>query len=249
MDLGQALLLMAAGVVTGGVNAVAGGGSLMTFPALLSVGLPPVTASVTNTVSVAFGYVGGVVSTRRDARGQAALRQFIPAVMAGTAVGCALLLRTPQSVFDFVAPSLVLIATLVMAFQERLTRLVTSPHDQPAWAKIVTIFAIGLYGGYFIAAIGVVIMAVLGLVLSDEIHRVVATKNLLQLGIGVTAGTAYALFGPVQWQAVLALVPGTLIGGFLGGHFGRKLNAKTLRIIVVCFGVVVSVVLFTRAFS
>jgi uncharacterized protein len=162
-------------------------------------------------------------------------------------VGCALLLGTPQQIFDFVAPTLVLIASLVMAFQDRLTRLVAHPQDQPPWAKMAVVFAIGIYGGYFISAIGVVIMAVLGLVLSDEIRRIVATKNVLQLGIGMTAATAYALFGPVQWQAVLALVPGTLLGGFLGGHFGRRLDARTLRWIVVGFGLVVSAVLFTRA--
>jgi len=247
MDLAQALLLLAAGVVTGAVNAVAGGGSLMTFPALLSVGLAPITASVTNSVSVAFGYVGGVISTRRDLKRQIVLRKLLPAVMGGTVVGCALLLGTPQKVFDFVAPALVLIASLIMAFQERITRLVAAPHNQPAWAKMAAVFAIGMYGGYFISAIGVVIMAVLGLVLSDEIRRIVATKNMLQLGIGATAATAYALFGPVEWRAVLALVPGTLVGGFLGGHFGRRLAARTLRWIVVGFGLVVSALLFARA--
>jgi uncharacterized membrane protein YfcA len=248
MDLGQALLLLAAGVVTGAINAVAGGGSLMTFPALLWVGLSPITASVTNSVSVVFGYVGGVGSTWKDAKGQTVLRKLLPSVMAGAAVGCALLLGTPQNVFDFVAPSLVLLASMIMAFQERINRLVVAPHEQPPWAKMLAVFAIGLYGGYFIAAIGVVIMAVLGLVLSDEIRRVVATKNMLQLGIGLTAATAYAVFGPVQWHAVLALVPGTLLGGFLGGHYGRRLDARTIRRIVVAFGLAVAAVLFYRAF-
>lgn len=247
MDLGQAALLLAAGVLTGAVNAVAGGGSLMTFPALLWVGLPPITASVTNSTSVAFGYIGSVISTRRDLKGQSVLRKLLPSVIAGTILGCALLLGTPQKVFDFVAPALVLVASLVMALQERLMRLVAAPHEQPAWAKMVAVFAIGLYGGYFISAIGVVIMAVFGLVLSDEIRRILATKNMLQLGIGLTAAAAYALFGPVQWHAVLALVPGTLLGGFLGGHFGRRLDARTLRWIVVGFGLVVSAVLFYRA--
>lgn len=247
MDLAQALLLLGAGFVTGAVNAVAGGGSLMTFPALLWVGLSPISASVTNSVSVTFGYVGGAMSTRPDAAGQVVLRKLVPAVMAGAALGCALLLGTPENVFDWVAPSLVLAASLLMAFQERVMRLVADPHDQPMWAKIGAIFAIGVYGGYFISAIGVVIMAVLGLVLHDKIRRIVAAKNLLQLGVGVTAAAAYAIFGPVQWQAVLALVPGTLVGGLLGGHFGRRLDARTLRWIVVGFGLVVAALLFARA--
>jgi uncharacterized protein len=247
MDLPQALLLAAAGVATGAVNAVAGGGSLMTFPALLWVGLPPISASVTNSVSVAFGYVGGVLSTKADLKGQTALRWLLPSVISGAVVGCALLLGTPEKIFDWVAPSLVLAASLLMAFQDRVTRLVSEPHDQPAWGKIAAIFAIGVYGGYFISAIGVVIMAVLGLVLSDPIRRVVATKNVLQLGVGVTAAIAYALFGPVVWEAVLALVPGTLLGGFIGGHYGRRLSARTLRWIVVGFGLLVSAALFARA--
>ncbi|HCT79961.1 MAG TPA: sulfite exporter TauE/SafE family protein [Micromonosporaceae bacterium] len=247
MDLPQALLLLCAGVVTGAVNAVAGGGSLMTFPALLWVGLPPVQASVTNSVSVAFGYLGGVASTRKDLQNQTVLRQLVPAAALGAAAGCALLLGTPEEVFDWIAPTLVLAASLLMAFQERVMSWVAHPHQQPKWAKIVAVFAIGLYGGYFISAIGVVIMAVLGLVLQDDIRRTVATKNVIQLAIGVTAATAFAIFGPVAWEAVAALVPGTLVGGFVGGHYGRRLNAKAVRRIVVVFGLVVAAMLFWRA--
>ncbi len=247
MDLPQALLLATAGVATGAINAVAGGGSLMTFPALLWVGLPPISASVTNSVSVAFGYVGGVLSTKADLKGQTTLRWLLPSVIVGCAVGCALLLSTPEKVFDFVAPTLVLAASLLMALQDRVTKLVAHPHDQPIWAKMAAVFALGVYGGYFITAIGVIIMAVLGLVLSDPIRRTVATKNVLQLGVGMTAAVAYALFGPVAWEAVAALVPGTLLGGLIGGHYGRRLSARTLRWIVVGFGLVVSALLFARA--
>lgn len=247
MDFSQALLLVAAGTITGAVNAVAGGGSLLTFPALLSVGLPPVQASVTNSVSVAFGYVGGVAGTRKDLAGQSVLKQLVPAAVLGALTGCFLLLGTPEKLFDWIAPSLVLVATVVMAAQEYLTKRLAHPQDQPKWAKVAAVFAIGVYGGYFIAAIGVIIMAVLGLVLNDEIRRTVATKNVIQLSIGVVAATTFALFGPVAWTAVAALVPGTLLGGFLGGHFGRRLNAKAVRWVVVVFGLLVSAVLFARA--
>ncbi len=247
MDVAQALLLAGAGVVTGAVNAVAGGGSLLTFPALLWVGLPPVQASVTNSVSVAFGYVGGVAGTRRDLAGQTVLRQLVPAAAVGTFAGCLLLLGTPEKLFDWIAPSLVAVATLAMAAQEQLTKRLAEPHEQPRWAKVAAVFGIGLYGGYFISAIGVIIMAVLGLVLRDEIRRTVATKNVIQLSIGAVAAVTFALFGPVAWPAVAALVPGTLLGGFLGGHFGRHLNAKVVRWVVVAFGLLVSAVLFARA--
>jgi uncharacterized membrane protein YfcA len=246
MDLGQAAILAGAGVVTGAVNAVAGGGSLMTFPALLWAGLPPVQASVTNSVSVPFGYIGGVLSTRSDLKNQTNLRHLVSAAAAGTIIGAVLLLVTPESLFDWIAPALVLLATLVMAFQEQLIKRLTG--RQPGWVKSVVLFGIGLYGGYFIAAIGVIIMAALGLVLErGNIRRTVAIKNVLQLAIGATAAVSFALFGPVAWWAVAALVPGTLAGGFIGGHFGRRLNAKTVKWIVVGFGFVVSALLFGRA--
>jgi uncharacterized membrane protein YfcA len=247
MHIEQALLLVGAGVITGAVNAVAGGGSLMTFPALLSIGLPPVQASVTNSVSVAFGYVGGVLSTRRDLRNQTVLLQLVPAAALGTLSGCILLLGTPEKLFDWIAPALVLLASLLMAFQERIMTRLAHPQHQPRWAKVVAVFGIGLYGGYFIAAIGVIIIAVLGLVLADEIRRTVATKNVIQLTIGTTAAIVFALFGPVSWPAVAALVPGTLIGGFVGGHFGRRLDARQVRWVVVGFGLLVSALLFARA--
>jgi uncharacterized membrane protein YfcA len=247
MDIRQTLLLACAGTVTGAINAVAGGGSLLSFPALLSIGLAPVQASVTNSVSVAFGYVGGVTSTRRDLKNQTVLRELVPAAALGTLSGATLLLSTPQRLFDWIAPCLVLVASLLMAFQERIMKRLAHPERQPRWVKAIAVFGIGLYGGYFIAAVGVIIMAVLGLVLRDAIRRVVATKNVIQLTIGVTAAVVFALFGAVSWQAVAALVPGTLIGGFVGGHFGRRLDAKQVRWVVVGFGLVVAAFLFARA--
>jgi uncharacterized protein len=247
MHVGQALLLLGAGVITGAVNAVAGGGSLMTFPALLSIGLPPVQASVTNSVSVAFGYVGGVLSTRRDLKNQTVLLQLVPAAALGAATGCFLLLGTPEKLFDWIAPALVLLASLLMAFQDQIMARMAQPQHQPKWLKVGAVFGIGLYGGYFISAIGVIIIAVLGLVLSDEIRRTVATKNVIQLAIGTTAAVCFALFGPVSWTAVAALVPGTLVGGFVGGHYGRRLDARQVRWVVVAFGLMVAAVLFARA--
>jgi uncharacterized membrane protein YfcA len=144
MDFAQALLLLAAGTVTGAVNAVAGGGSLLTFPALLSVGLPTVQASVTNSVSVAFGYIGGVASTRRDLAGQTALKQLVPAAILGSFVGCALLLGTPEKLFEWIAPALVLVAAVVMAAQDYLIKRLADPQDQPRWVKTAAVFGIGI---------------------------------------------------------------------------------------------------------
>jgi uncharacterized membrane protein YfcA len=125
------------------------------------------------------------------------LKQLVPAAILGSFVGCALLLGTPEKLFEWIAPALVLVAAVVMAAQDYLIKRLADPQDQPRWVKTAAVFGIGVYGGYFIAAIGVIIMAVLGLVLKDEIRRTVAMKNVIQLSIGAVAATTFALFGPV----------------------------------------------------
>jgi uncharacterized membrane protein YfcA len=250
MDLGALLLLGAAGVAAGGVNAVAGGGSLIMLPVLLALGVPPIQATVTNSVSVTGGYSASVLGTQADLRGQGArLRTLAPTVLLGALAGCVMLLHTPPGVFATVMPLLVLVASLLLAFQERVSRLVGGPHGQPAWWRHVLVLLVGVYGGYFNSVLGVVLIAVLSVVVVESMNRVVALKNILQLVVGVVATTTYSLFGPVYWPGVAALVPATLVGGFLGARLGRRLPARTLRAVVVGFGVAVAAALFVRAMS
>ncbi len=250
MDVGVLGLLGAVGVAAGGVNAVAGGGSLLMLPALLALGVPPIQATVTNSISVTGGYSASVLGTRQDLRGQGVrLRVLAPIVVAGAVTGCVLLLHTPPGVFAKVMPLLVLAASLLLAFQERVVRLVGEPHRQPAWLRYVLLFGVGVYGGYFNSVLGVILIAVLGVVIVETMNRVVALKNALQLAVGTVATTAYALFGPVYWPAVAVLVPATLLGGFAGARLGRRLSARTLRAVIVGFGVAVAGVLFVRAMS
>src|SRR5262245_56235787 len=227
MELTDAALLLAAGLGAGTVNAVAGGGSLVTFPTLVAVGLPPISASVTNSVSVCPGYLASVVGSRQDLEGQGQqMRRLAPTVVAGTAAGCALLLATPQETFELVVPFLVLGATLVLAIQDRLRRVVGSPvHESPRRGHITLhslVFLGAVYGGYFNAALGVMLVAVLGLVIDDTLRRVSALKNAVSAVIGVGSVLAYAAFGPVNWAAVAVLAPATLLGGYSGASIARR---------------------------
>src|SRR5262245_14218923 len=166
MELTNAALLLAAGFLAGGVNAVAGGGSLVTFPSLLAIGLPPISATVTNSLSVCPGYLASVVGSRADLRGQGQrLRSLAPTVVIGALAGCALLLVTPPRTFEFVVPFLVLGATAVLATQERLRAMVGHPRAATPWrARLILhgmVFLGAVYGGYFNAALGVMLVAVL----------------------------------------------------------------------------------------
>ncbi|HZN75555.1 MAG TPA: sulfite exporter TauE/SafE family protein [Micromonosporaceae bacterium] len=252
MELTDAALLLAAGLGAGTVNAVAGGGSLVTFPTLVAVGLPPISASVTNSVSVCPGYLASVVGSRKDLEGQGQrLRRLAPTVVAGTAAGCALLLATPQETFELVVPFLVLGATLVLAIQDRLRRVVGNPvHGSPRRAQIALhslVFLGAVYGGYFNAALGVMLVAVLGLVIDDTLRRVSALKNAVSAVIGVGSVLAYAAFGPVNWAAVAVLAPATLLGGYSGASIARRVPQAVLRVVIVAFGTIVGVVLLLRA--
>jgi uncharacterized membrane protein YfcA len=256
---GEIALICAAGVLASGVNAVAGGGSLLTFPALLAVGLPPIPAAVTNAVAVCPGYLASVYGSRRDLldladkRGRRSVLALAPTVVAGTAAGCALLLNTPARIFDLVVPFLVLGATTVLAFQDRLRMLVTRPdggatsRDRPLALHVAAGLG-AVYGGYFNAALGVMLVAALGMAIDDVLARVSALKNAVSAVVGVGAVVAYAVFGPVDWVAAGLLTPATLVGGYAGARLARRLPAAVLRGVIVAFGAVVGASLLLRAY-
>jgi uncharacterized membrane protein YfcA len=262
MDMLDTAVLLGAGLAAGTVNAVAGGGSLVTFPTLVAIGLAPVPANVTNSIAVSPGYLASVYGSRSDLRalltrhGRATLIWLLPTALAGTAVGCALLLATPARAFEIVVPFLVLAAAAVLAFGDRLTRSRVSRGDadaRPSRRRTVALHAIvgvgSVYGGYFGAGLGVVLVATLGLVLDDSLARVSALKNAVSTVVGLGTVVAFALYGPVDWTAVAVLAPTTLVGGYLGARIVRRLPARPLRVTIVAVGVAVAVVLLARAFS
>lgn len=251
MDLVDAAVLLAAGLAAGGVNAVAGGGSLVTFPTLLAVGLPPVAANVTNSIAVCPGYLASIAGSRADLPGQRRrLLGLLPTAAIGSAAGCALLLATPARAFELVVPFLVLAAAGTLAFQERLRGLIGRRGQEcpPHRLHLHLIVALGaLYGGYFGAALGVMLVAALGLVLGDTLARVSAAKNVISAVVGLVTVAVFASFGPVDWLAVAVVAPASLIGGYAGARLARRLPPALWRAGIVSFGVVIGVVLLLRA--
>jgi uncharacterized protein len=253
MHLADAVLLLAAGLAAGTVNAIAGGGSLITFPTLVAIGMSPVAANVTNSLAVFPGYVGSVAGSRTDLSGQQKLvRRLVPTAVAGGAAGCALLLATPARTFEVIVPFLVLGATAALAFQQRLRRVVGQPHlmsSRRQGASLQVLVAAGsVYGGYFGAALGVMLVAALGLLLAETMARVSALKNVISAVVGLTTVVAFGIFGPVNWAAVGILAPATVVGGYVGARLARRLPSTVLRSLIVVFGAVIGAVLLVRAF-
>jgi uncharacterized membrane protein YfcA len=246
-------LLIAAGVafLAGGINSVAGGGSLILFPTLVALGLGTVEANVTNSVAQWPGYLGGVAGFRAEYTGQRGrlIRFGVVALLGGTA-GSVLLLTTPSSAFDVGVPVLVLLASLLLAVQPLLTSRLRreedlAAHRDPAWLYVSLFFA-AVYGGYFGGALGVILVGVLGLAL----HRLKLANALKSALSAVTATISlaiFALFGPVDWAVVAVAAPASLVGGFLGARIATRIPATPLRVLIVAFGVAVSIYLFLRA--
>ena len=242
LGAGEALLLAGAGIAAGAVNAVAGGGSLVSFPALLGAGLPPLTANATNIVAVLPGYVGGVAAYRRELRGQRGRARRLGAVSAvGAAAGAVLLLVTPARFFEAVVPFLVLAACGLLAAQP-LFRPHPGGEDRRALVPATT--AAAVYGGYFGAALGVMLLAVLGAMTGEDLQRANALKALLSLVIAIVAAVLLGVFGPVDWRAAGIVAAGSLVGGRVGGALARRLDPAVLRWAVVAIGVGLAITFF-----
>ena len=251
MTPGVAALLAGAGLVAGAVNAVAGGGSLISFPALLAAGYPSVTANVTNTVALFPGYAGSVVGGRPELVGQAGrIRSIAITSVLGAVVGAAVLLTTPGDVFRELVPYLILLACVLLVFQPRLARIVKARQDGATGDLSVVlqagVFLAAMYGAYFGAGLGVLLLGILGIFLHERLQRVNALKNVLSLIINGVALVAFGVFGPVAWDAVLVIALASLAGGYLGARIARRLPAGLLRAAVVTYGVVVAVILLVR---
>jgi uncharacterized membrane protein YfcA len=214
----------------------------VSFPALLAVGYPSVTANVTNSVAVPPGYLGGSIGYRGELRGQRG-RVIALAVtsVAGALCGAVLLLVTSNKVFEHIVPFLILFACALLAAQPLLSRLVR-PRGHSARLHAMD-FAAAVYGGYFGAGLGIMLLAVLALNIEDDLQRLNALKGLLSLLIGAVAAVCFALFGPVKWGPAAVMAAASLVGGQAGVVLARRLDDRLLRAVVVAFGVAVAVVL------
>jgi hypothetical protein len=240
---GSLAFLVVAGLVAGAVNAVAGGGSLLVFPSLLAVGLPPLAANVTNSIAQWPGYLGMVAGARHDLRGQGRRALLMSAVsVAGAALGCVLLLVLPSTVFDAVVPGLVLLASVLFAMQPLTKRWTGTPEPgtpDRLGLLLPGVFLAAVYGGYFGGALGVVLIATLSIFAHDRLVRLNALKGFLSLVISTVTVVFFALGAPVDWLAVAVLAPTTLIGGYVGARIARRSPEPLLRWSVVVLGVTV----------
>lgn len=247
MPVLEIVLLSLVGLVAGAVNAVAGGGSLIVFPALLATGLSPLAANVTNSIAQWPSYLGATVGQRSDLRGQGPrLRKVLPVAAGGGLVGALLLLALPGGVFDAVVPVLVIAASLLMAISPQVKRWTGGARPGEGDRTVglmVAVFLASVYGGYFGGALGVILVSLLAVTSTDTLRRNNATKAVLSMVVASVTIVVFAVGAPVEWSYVLAIAPATLVGGFLGAKVAQRLNEAALRWSVVVLGLAVGIYL------
>ena len=247
------LLVALAAVGAGMVNALAGGGTLITFPTLVALGIPAIAANVTNTVALVPGYFGATMAQMKDIRSQKQrLWWALPAGVIGGLLGGLLLLNTGEKLFSSLVPYLILLASGLLAIQDPVRawlvrRAAQTGHKQTpeAWAALPVGLA-GIYGGYFGAGLSVIVLAVLGLVLDDNLTRLNAIKQAIAFSVNIAAALLFVFSGQVVWPVALVMAVGALIGGTLGGRLAGRIKPATLRWVVVVIGVVVAAVYLVR---
>jgi uncharacterized membrane protein YfcA len=243
--------ILLAGCAAGTINAIVGSGTLITFPTLLAFGLPPVTANVTNTVGLVPGTLSGAVGYRAELTGQRGrLLRLGPASFVGAAIGAGLLLWLPSSAFDAIVPALVGLGVVLVVLGPRISRWVAAraeargglPEHGQAWVW-PAVLLLGVYGGYFGAAQGVLLTAVLGMGIVDTLQRHNATKNVLSTIVNTVAALVFVAVADIDWAVAGVLAVGSVVGGQLGASVGRRLPPAVLRGVIVVVGVVALVFL------
>ena len=242
----EATAILLAGLAAGTINTVVGSGTLITFPTLLAFGVPPVTANVSNTVGLVPGSVSGAVGYRRELDGQRSrvLRLCVASLIGGLA-GALLLLVLPEGAFAAIVPALILLGLVLVVFQPRISAWVAARHEATggmphhgAWWVWPAVLLTGVYGGYFGAAQGVLLMAVLGIGVDETLQRLNAVKNVLAAVVNGVAGVLFILVAHVDWKVAALIGVGSVIGGQVGATVGRRLPQPVLRAFIVLVGVV-----------
>ncbi|EMY35946.1 hypothetical protein D477_002054 [Arthrobacter crystallopoietes BAB-32] len=247
MDLVQSAIIALAGLWAGTINSIVGSGTLVTFPVLVALGIAPVTATISNAMGLIAGNVGGVFGYRRELRGlSGTLKVLLPASLLGGITGAALLLRLPEEVFAVAAPFLIVVALLFVVFQPRLQAWVRERQAAQArtqsrpWVLLFLVYFAGVYGGYFVAAQGVLLVGILGVFLHGSLQQANAVKNVLVLGVNIIAAISYMVFAfdRINWWVVLVIAVSSLAGSLVGAAVGRRLKPVVLRGIIVVLGLV-----------
>ncbi len=246
----HALAIFAAGIVAGTINTVVGSGTLFTFPVLLAFGYAPVVANVSNTIGLVPGSASGAYGYRRELQGQR--RRAVPLATAsalGGITGAVLLLSLPASAFKAIVPAFIAIALVLIVLQPRLTRALAehrrSGHERAGPAATVAVYTSGIYGGYFGAAQGILLLSILGLALDDDLQRINALKVVLAGLVNLVAGVVFVFAANVAWLPALLIAVGSIIGGVVGARGGRRLPDPALRALIVVVGILAIVRLVT----
>jgi uncharacterized membrane protein YfcA len=246
------VLIGLAGFGAGAINALVGSGTLITFPTLVALGYPPVTATMSNAVGLVAGSVSGTWGYRAELSGQwDRLRWQIPASLTGAVLGAFLLLHLPEKVFIRIVPVLLVLALVLVVIGPRIQSWArrraeaagrSAEHTTPARmaALVLGTFAVGVYGGYFTAAQGILLVGVMGALLPESVQRMNAAKNLLTLVVNVVAALGYTLAASdrISWPVAGLIAAGSLVGGLLGAHYGRRLSPNALRATIVVVGLI-----------
>lgn len=262
MTIIELILVGLAAMAAGLVNALAGGGTLISFPVLTAVGIPTVAANITNTVALTPGYLGATLGQANDLRGQERRLWFlIPAGIIGGLIGGIILVNTEERLFRALVPYLILLACALLAVQEPVRNYLVGRARQnkgtqgnsgeltgqtnESWS-VLPVGLAAVYGGYFGAGVSVIVLAVLGLVLDDNLTRLNALKQAISFSINVTAAIFFLFSGDVVWSAALVMMVGALIGGALGGRLAGRIRPVVLRWVVVAVGVIVAIIYLVR---
>jgi len=241
----ESVVIFAAGVWAGGINVIVGSGGLVTFPTLLLFGYPPLTANVSNNIGIVAGGVSGIYGYRRELHpNRAILVRLAPASVAGALVGAVLLLVLPDESFKAIVPALIalgLVMVIVGPSVQRRTAAAQHEGSPRALSRVLLtagIFALGVYGGYFGAAQGILLVGLMGMILSEGIQRLTAIKTVLTTLVNAVAAVTFMVIATdhIDWSVVALISSGSFIGGYLGARFGRRLSPAVLRVFIVVIG-------------
>lgn len=253
MDIYNLLFAFSAALAAGFVNAIAGGGTLISFPVLIAIGIPPVAANITNTIALCPGYFGGVMAQRKDLLSQKArLWKMLPGGIIGGITGGLLLLNTSENSFRILIPYLILLSAVLLAFQPLLKKMVEARlqksmhHNTKGALVLFVIFLAAVYGGYFGAGLGVILLAVLGLLIDDSLIKLNALKQAISLSVNVSAAIYFCFSGQVNWPVVAVMIFGSLLGGNIGGRTAAFIRPAILRWAVVVIGFAVAAIYFIK---
>lgn len=253
MSLVEAAAILFAGFAAGTINTVVGSGTLITFPTLLAFGVPPVTANVSNTIGLVPGSISGAIGYRRELAGQRSrILRLAVASLIGGVIGAILLLVLPSGAFEAIVPALIVLGCVLVFFQPRISAWVATRHEASgglpahgAWWVWPVVLLTGVYGGYFGAAQGVLLMAVMGVGIDETLQRLNGTKNVLAALVNGVAGIIFIVVADVDWRLVALIAVGAVAGGQFGATYGRRLPARGLRALIVAVGIL-ALVVFVR---